>query len=116
MGFNSPLQQEHFHENYVESKVHPNALFEGRIIEAVDLSVPGTYNVRAKGRFTLHGSARERIIPCRIAVDAKGLAVTCGFDVPLADHGIRVPRVVQQKLAPVVRVNVELRMEPSTRK
>ena len=26
-GFNSPLQQEHFHENYVESQEFPNALF-----------------------------------------------------------------------------------------
>ena len=115
-GFNSPLQQEHFHENYVESKLHPNALFEGRIIEAVDLTVPGTYKVRAKGRFTMHGIARERNIPCVIVVGATDVSVQCAFDVPLADHGIRIPRVVHQKLAPTVRVNVDLRLVAGSKK
>ncbi len=115
-GFNSTLQQEHFHENYVESRSFPNALFEGRIIEAVDLSTPGTHEVRAKGRFTLHGIARERNIPCVIVVDPKSVTVRCAFDMPLADHGIRIPRVVQQKLAPVVQVNLDLRFEPAAPK
>jgi hypothetical protein len=112
-GFNSPLQQEHFHENYVESKVWPNALFEGRIIEAMDLSVPGTYNVRAKGRFTLHGVVRERLIPCQVIVSREGIRVTGRFDVLLADHAIRIPRVVQQKLAATVNVKVDLLFEPA---
>ena len=32
-GFNSPLQQEHFNENYLESNKFPVASFEGKIIE-----------------------------------------------------------------------------------
>ena len=112
-GFNSPLQQEHFQENYLESKVWPNALFEGRIIEATDLSMPGTYHLRAKGRFTLHGIARERIIPCDVVVSREGLRVTGSFDVLLADHGIRIPRVVQQKLAATVKVKIDLLFEPA---
>src|SRR5436190_20054683 len=48
-GFNAPLQMEHFNENYLDSHKWPNAVFEGRIIEAVDLTVPGRYAVRAKG-------------------------------------------------------------------
>lgn len=111
-GFNSPLQQEHFYENYVRTGDFPNAIFEGRIIEAVDLSVQGTYSVRAKGRLTIHGVPQERIIPCAITVDAGGIRVTSAFDVALADHGIRIPRVVHQKLAPETRVEVDLRFEP----
>ena len=114
--FEKALMQEHFNENYVESKLHPNALFEGRIIEAVDLTVPGTYKVRAKGRFTMHGIARERNIPCVIVVGATDVSVQCAFDVPLADHGIRIPRVVHQKLAPTVRVNVDLRLVAGSKK
>ncbi len=112
-GFNSPLQLEHFHENYVESKAFPNALFEGRIIETADLAVPGTYRVRAKGRFTVHGIARERIIPCEVVVAREGVRVTARFDVLLADHGIRIPRVVQQKLAGTVNVKLDLLFEPA---
>jgi hypothetical protein len=107
-GFNSALQQEHFFENYVESELYPNALFEGRIIEAIDLASPATYRIRAKGRFTLHGVVQERVISCTIVVAKEGIRVTSLFDVPLAEHEIRVPRVVQQKLASVVKVKVDL--------
>ncbi len=112
-GFNSPLQQEHFQENYLESRTWPNALFEGRIIEAVDLSLPGSHNVRAKGRFTVHGIARERIVPCEVVVADDGLRVTTRFDVALAEHDIRISRVVQQKLDAVVNVKIDLLFEPS---
>ncbi len=40
-GFNSPLQREHFNENYMESKRYPEATFSGRIIENVSLTQPG---------------------------------------------------------------------------
>ncbi|HEX2618404.1 MAG TPA: YceI family protein [Flavobacteriales bacterium] len=107
-GFNSPLQREHFIENYMECDDFPNATFQGRIIEALDLTAPGTHEVRAKGRFSLHGVEQERIIPCTVVVAAKGIRVTATFDVVLADHGIRVPRVVQQKLAGTVQVVTDL--------
>lgn len=107
-GFNSPLQQEHFNENYVESVKNPFASFEGRIIEACDLHVPGTYTVRAKGSFTVHGIPRERIIACIISVTKDGVRVNSDLDVSLAEYGIRIPRVVQQKIAAVVHVKVDL--------
>ena len=107
-GFNSPLQREHFNENYLDSEDHPDAEFKGRIIEAVDLSRPGVYKVRAKGHLTLHGVERERIIPCELVVAADGVRVRSDFDVLLADHNIRVPGIVRQKIAPVVKVSVEL--------
>jgi YceI-like domain len=116
VGFNSDLQQEHFYENYVESNTYPNALFEGRIIEACDLSSPKTYQVRAKGRFTLHGVVKERIIACTIVVAPSGIRVTSSFDVPLADYGIRVPRVVQQKLAAIIKVKIDMLFSPAVRK
>ncbi|MFM8486043.1 MAG: YceI family protein, partial [Bacteroidota bacterium] len=40
-GFNSPLQQEHFNENYLESTVYPKATFTGRIIEQVNFQQQG---------------------------------------------------------------------------
>jgi hypothetical protein len=108
MGFNSPLQREHFNENYLESSAYPKATFSGRIIEAVDLAVPGTYTVRAKGELNIKGVARERIVPCNLVVSSTGVRITTGFDVALDEHGIRVPRVVQQKIAAVVQVKVDV--------
>lgn len=115
-GFNSPLQREHFNENYVESEDHPDAQFKGRIIEAIDLSRPGAYKVRAKGLFTVHGVERERIMPCDLVVTADGVRVTGDLDVLLADHDIRVPGIVRQKIAPVVKVSVDLMFRSSAPK
>jgi len=111
-GFNSPLQREHFNENYLESGKYPHIIFKGRVIESLDLSKPGTYRVRAKGEITVHGVTRERIIECTCVVTQEGIRVTSFFPVPLDDHAIRVPRVVQSKLAAVVQVKVDLRFGP----
>ncbi|HEY9178584.1 MAG TPA: YceI family protein, partial [Flavipsychrobacter sp.] len=61
-GFNSPLQREHFNENYMESFRFPHISFSGKIIEDVDLSKNGKYTVRAKGALDIHGVSRDRII------------------------------------------------------
>ena len=103
-GFNSPLQREHFNENYMLSRKWPNGSFKGRIIEEIDLHSPGEFAVRAKGDFTLKGITRERIIPCKIIVSEEGIRVDSEFEVLLDEHEIRVPRVVQQKISSVVQV------------
>ena len=61
-GFNSPLQKEHFNENYLESDKYPVASFTGKIIEDVDLSADGAYELRTKGTITIHNIPQERII------------------------------------------------------
>ena len=101
-GFNAPLQHEHFNENHMVSGTYPNASFPGRIIESVDLAVPGTHSVRAKGKLLVHSVEKERIIACKLVVAPEGIRVTSTFDVAVDDHAIRVPRVVQQKIASVV--------------
>ncbi len=111
-GFNGPLQREHFNENYMATKVFPNATFVGRIIESLDLKVPGSQEIRAKGKLSIHGVEQERIIPCKVVVAENGVRITTMFDVAVDDHGIRVPRIVQQKIAAVIEVKVDLLFEP----
>lgn len=115
-GFNSPLQREHFMENYMQQSVHPNAVFKGRIIEAVDLTKPGTYRVRAKGDLLVHGVQRERIIECVLVVKEDGIAVESAFEIELAEHEIRIPRVVQQKVSPRVQVTVAIALSPTAKR
>jgi len=114
-GFNSPLQKEHFNENYLESGRFPAITFQGRIIESADLSRPGNCRVRAKGAFTVHGVTRERIIECSCVTTPEGIRVTSLFSVLLEDHDIRVPRVVQQKVSTLVEVKLDLLFGPETK-
>ncbi len=105
-GFNSALQQEHFNENYMESDKYPKASFKGRIIEDIDFASPGIYKVRAKGKLTIHGISQRRIIRCTLKVGRSGLSITSNFNVPLEEHEITIPSIVNQKIASEIRVKI----------
>jgi len=60
-GFNNPLQQEHFYDNYIEADKYPNSTFDGKIIEEIDFTKNGESIVRAKGDAQHPRVSRERI-------------------------------------------------------
>jgi polyisoprenoid-binding protein YceI len=103
-GFNSELQREHFNEKYMESERFPKARFSGKIIELIDFSVDGTYEVRAKGDLEIHGIRQTRIIKGKITTNKGALKIEANFNVPLSDHNIAVPTIVSQKIATEIGV------------
>jgi YceI-like domain len=105
-GFNSPLQKEHFDENYLESDRYPTASFSGHIIEEDDFTKDGIYNIRAKGKFILHGVEQERILQGDLVVKNGVIKLNCIFTVLLAEHDIKIPRIVHEKLASEIKVTV----------
>jgi polyisoprenoid-binding protein YceI len=111
-GFNSPLQKEHFNENYMESDKIPSATFKGKIIEEVDLKTPGTYDVRAKGMMKIHGVEKEMIVKAKLVVKSGLINVTSNFSVMLKDFNINVPNIVNQKIASEIKVEVKMDMTP----
>ena len=74
-GFNSKLQREHFNENFMEADKYFEATFAGKIIEPIDFSVDGTYDVRAKGNLVIHGKRQTRIIPAKIQIEKGRLKI-----------------------------------------
>ncbi len=105
-GFNSPLQKEHFNENYMQSEQFPEASFSGKIIETIDYSVKGKYTIRAKGKLMVHGVEQERIIKSEIEVTGNSIRISSEFSVLLSDHNIPIPRVVKEKLANEIHVSI----------
>jgi polyisoprenoid-binding protein YceI len=110
-GFNSPLQQEHFYENYLEAKTYPVSKFEGKIIEQIDFTQDGNYTIRAKGKLLIHGIEQERIIKVKLRVLKGIIYAESDFTVMLQDHNITIPRVVFQKIAEVIKVSATLEFE-----
>ena len=106
-GFNSPLQQEHFNENYLQSNKFPTASFEGKIIEDIDFAKDGVYSVRTKGNLTVHGVVQERIIKSDLTIKNSNISIRSTFTVLLADHDIPIPKVVYEKLASEIKVEVK---------
>lgn len=106
-GFNSALQKEHFRENYMESGKFPKCTFEGKIIEKDNITQPGNYDIRAKGMLNIHGIAMERIIKANLVTTDGQIKVRAIFTVFLSDHGIGIPKVVHQKIAEEIYVEID---------
>lgn len=62
--------------------------------------------MRAKGILTIHGVQQERIIKSEITIKNGSLKISSAFTVQLSDHNIPVPKVVHEKLASEINVEV----------
>lgn len=111
-GFNSAIQKEHFNENYLESNKFPTATFVGKIIEDINFTKNSTVNIRAKGILTIHGVQQERIIKSDITIHNGIISIKSNFTVLLADHNIPIPKVVHEKLASEIKVEVNGELKP----
>ena len=105
-GFNSGFQRDHFNENYLETDKYPDATFSGKIIEDVDFTRNSILSVRAKGILTVHGVPKERIIKSDMTIKDGLIFIKANFTVLLADHNIPIPKVVHEKLASEIKVEV----------
>lgn len=114
-GFNSSLQKTHFNEDYMETAIYPNSTFKGKIIEEVDLSVPGTYKIRAKGKMSIHGVENDRIVRCDLIVSDNKIDVKANFTVFLADHNISIPSILNQKIAEEIKVDISFTLIPAAK-
>jgi polyisoprenoid-binding protein YceI len=105
-GFNSGLQRQHFNENYIESEKFPLARFSGKVIEQIDYAQNGVSEVRAKGELDIHGQKQVRIIKVKITVNGNQISIEAQFLIPLSDHNITIPKIVNQKIATEIEVGV----------
>ena len=112
-GFLNPTQKKHYCEKFVEGPKFPDSGFKGKIIEDVDLSVPGTYKVRGKGMFLLHGVEMERIIDVVLNVKNGEIDADSKFTIPVEDHGIKVSKMNSLSMARVIDVAVKMVMKPN---
>lgn len=114
VGFNSPLQREHFFENYMEVESFTNATYSGKILEPIRYSTT-PFTITLKGPLNIHGVKKQRIIEATCTwLDKSTLQIDGNFQVPLSDHNIEIPRVVFQKIAEVIDVNVTATLKPKS--
>ena len=106
--FEKPLMEEHFNENYMESHKYKVSVFKGKIVDEVDFTKDGTYEVTAKGALDIHGVTVEREIKGTLTINNGKINLTTEFDVALKDHKIKIPSVVVKNIAEVVKVTVNI--------
>lgn len=110
-GFNSQLQQTHFNDNYLETEKYPTISFSGKIIDEIDFSKPGSYIVRTKGMMNIKGVNREQLIKTVLEIKDGKIKVNAMFTILLDDYNIRIPRIVSQKIAPEIQIDLNAMIE-----
>ncbi|HZG00335.1 MAG TPA: YceI family protein, partial [Chitinophagales bacterium] len=65
-----------------------------------------------KGMLDIHGVKQERIIKCTVRVTPNRIAIASDFTVLLEDHKINIPRIVNEKIFPEIKINVNLTLQP----
>jgi hypothetical protein len=68
--------------------------------------------VRAKGILNIHGVEKERIIKSTLNIKDNIFTLQGSFTVLLNDHNIPIPKVVYQKLANEIKVEVTSTLQP----
>lgn len=98
--FKSPLMEEHFNENYMESDKFPKATFKGKVLSFDASKASGTYNV--EGDLTIHGITKK--IKSKVNFTNATKILTCSFSVKPQDYNIEIPSVVKNKIAQNVKI------------
>lgn len=104
--FKKKLMQEHFNENYLESEWLPHATFSGKIGESVNWNRDGIYPVSVTGILTIHGVGKRYTTEATITVKGESVTANAKFKVRVADHQVKIPRLVIKNIAEVVEVDV----------
>jgi len=105
--FKSPLMEEHFNENYMESDKLPKTSFDGKII-GYDGKI-GSYDV--EGDLTIHGVTNKVKTKVNISNDGGKLVISGSFSVKLIDYKLEVPALAKKTLAETAKITLKLPLE-----
>jgi hypothetical protein len=112
--FKNEEMQEHFNDDFMESDKFPRSEFKGQIVNNVSVNYKkhGTYNVQVKGMLTIHGIAKEVVSNGTVKVDNDGLKANSSFNITLADYGIKISKLVGDKIAKTINITVDTKLDP----
>ncbi len=102
------MQKKDAEEMYWQTDKYPYADFQGKIINSIDLSKNGTYDVTAIGSFRMHGVVKELKIPAQVQVKDGTMEVSSTFNIFLSDFDIEIPRLVALKVAEEFQASISL--------
>ena len=112
--FRKALMQEHFNENYIESDKYPKSEFRGQIVNNGDVNYTkdGVYNVKVKGKLTMHGETKDVETSGTITVKGGKLNANTDFNILMSDYKISIPGVVKDHMDNNVKITVNCALEP----
>ena len=89
----------------------PKSSFQGKIT-GLNIAAGGKQQVKAIGKLSIHGVAKNVEVPGTIEVNGNRLILKSKFMVKLLDYNIKVPQIVWQNIAQEIEVTVDFTYRP----
>ena len=109
--FKNALMQEHFNESYLESDIYPKAVFKGKVLgwNNIELS-KDSLEVFIEGDLTMHGETNQIKQSGLMWLSSGSIRGECIFDVKLVDYNVKVPKIVRENIAEIIKVRVRVEL------
>lgn len=104
--FEKSLMQKHFNTEYMQSDIYPYAVFKGTLEQKIPIGQEGVFPVTVKGELTIHGVSKLYEAAGFMEIKANEIGISSSFNVRLADHQIKIPRLLMRNIAEAVAVKV----------
>lgn len=106
--FKKTLMEEHFNENYIESDKYPKATLKGKIenYDAIAFLTGNNASFTVIGDITMHGITKTVEVPITLEKKGANLIITSEFRLTIADFDIDIPKIMINKIAREVIINV----------
>lgn len=108
--FDKALMQEHFNENYLESKKYPKATFSAQVVDWKPFF--GKKNVEVVGKLNIHGVEKRATMNGTIDLEGEAVIIDAMFYVDLVDYKINIPKAVFYNIAETIEVTVHFEYKP----
>ncbi|MBM3420411.1 MAG: YceI family protein [Bacteroidetes bacterium] len=107
--FRKKLMQEHFNDQYMESKRFPTATFRGKLTRLPQTGAGASaVQVRVRGTLTIRDISRQIDETVTFTPSGSGIAALSEFIVRPADYGIKIPRILVKNIAEEVKVTINV--------
>lgn len=110
--FKSPLMEEHFNENYMESSKYPKSIFKGTItnLKQINFNKDGSYPTTVSGKLTIHDVTKEAEATGTVEVKGGKIIARTKFNINLKDYGIG-GAMIGKKIAETIAITVDCQYE-----
>ncbi|MEM7484270.1 MAG: YceI family protein [Bacteroidota bacterium] len=109
--FKNSLMQEHFNENYIESDTYPKATFKGKLLNFDSSKLTESpSDIPVDGTLGLHGKEKDIRTTLSVRKVEDAIIMEGGFKVAPEDFDIEIPKLVRNKIAKEVLVQINFNL------
>lgn len=106
--FKLELMEQHFNDNYLESKRYPKSIFKGKIMDFDEKKITETVKeFTVKGTLELHGKTQNITVVAFIKKQGKNIFFRTVFSINADEYNINIPNPISNKVSNKVEIHAE---------